>query len=131
MITTVLTSRQKSSKKYRTSPKGKAAVKRANTVYNLKHPEIRVAHNTINHAVRNGSVPKPTDLNCHFCSKQGREYHHKDYSKPLDVTSVCTDCHNILTFKTVCIASMFANMGGLPITHRVRNDHNVYLTSIN
>lgn len=92
-------------KRYRQSPKGKAR-KRAyeqsekgtvvrNAVrkrYHEKYPEKRKAHHAISTAIRAGKLPRPDTLKC-SCGKQALEYHHPDYSKPLEVVALCVDCH--------------------------------------
>ncbi len=54
------------------------------------------AHNLVDRAVKNGKLIKPKI--CEACNKPGRqiEGHHNDYSKPLDVTWLCSACHKQL-----------------------------------
>lgn len=57
-----------------------------------KYPEKQLARNLLNKAVSVGKKSKPSV--CGTCQQGGRiEGHHKDYSKPLDVTWLCTSCH--------------------------------------
>jgi hypothetical protein len=60
--------------------------------YRAANPERRAAHNAVNNAVRDGRLHK---LPCAFCGSEDRlEAHHHDYSKPLDVTWLCSGCHS-------------------------------------
>ena len=61
-----------------------------------KYPEKQSAREKLNYAVRAGKIKKP---DC--CSKCGVvpkkiEADHRDYSKPLEVTWLCTPCHNLM-----------------------------------
>jgi hypothetical protein len=50
------------------------------------------ARTLANHAQARGIlVPK----NCEDCGKPDTQKHHEDYSKPLDVTWLCTTCHGL------------------------------------
>ena len=50
------------------------------------------AHSAVSHALRNGSLLRPTS--CSICGRECKpEAHHEDYSKPLDVVWVCKQCH--------------------------------------
>ena len=52
-------------------------------------------HSALAWAVKNGRIKKPSVCSC--CGKEGRiEGHHKDYSKPLDVTWLLSVCHRRL-----------------------------------
>jgi len=60
--------------------------------YRQASPEKRKAHQAVNNAVRDGRLQK---LPCAFCGATERlEAHHHDYSKPLDVTWLCSGCHS-------------------------------------
>lgn len=54
------------------------------------------AHNSVNNAVRDGRLPKPT--NCEECGRSVPSRllhgHHDDYYKPLDVRWMCATCHH-------------------------------------
>lgn len=53
----------------------------------------RNAHNKVKRAIKNGDIVK--SCNCEICGKSNCELqaHHYDYSKPLDVIWLCTECH--------------------------------------
>ena len=57
-----------------------------------KYPERYKAHNTLNNAIRDGRIKKPT--RCEICDKPSRLHgHHYDYTMPLDVIWMCEECH--------------------------------------
>lgn len=60
---------------------------------NLQQPEKRQALTAVMHALQYGKLEKP-EL-CTFCHTNDYriEGHHHDYSKPLDVTWLCSKCH--------------------------------------
>ena len=59
--------------------------------YRHEHPERYAAHSAVNNAIRGGKLEKGP---CAFCARDDRvEAHHHDYSKPLDVTWLCSPCH--------------------------------------
>ena len=45
-------------------------------------------------AVKKGTLEKVSTLQCNQCSRPARDYHHTDYSQPLQVTPLCRTCHN-------------------------------------
>lgn len=53
----------------------------------------RNAHTKLKRAIEKGSIVKPNK--CGICGKTNCEIqgHHYDYSKPLDVIWLCTECH--------------------------------------
>ena len=56
------------------------------------NPEKRKCHNTLNNAVRDGKIDKPTE--CPKCRRTVRLMgHHHDYTKPLEVEWMCGKCH--------------------------------------
>lgn len=59
--------------------------------YNKDNRERRHAHMQLGNALRDGKIGRKP---CAFCrSEKDLEAHHHDYSKPLDVTWLCTPCH--------------------------------------
>lgn len=56
-----------------------------------KNPEKRNAHIAVNNALRDGRITKYC---CEECFNDNVQAHHKDYSKPLEVTWLCIKCHN-------------------------------------
>lgn len=57
----------------------------------LEHPDRISARYAVSNAVRDGKLKKRP---CAFCGSDGRvEAHHHDYTKPLDVTWLCSPCH--------------------------------------
>lgn len=72
------------------SPKGNYL---AQERYRAKSPEKAKARDVVNKRIKRGvSMFKET---CIFCGKDA-EMHHEDYSKPLDVTWVCTRHHRLI-----------------------------------
>lgn len=64
--------------------------------YRKKYPEKQRAHKAVTRAIELGKLARASNMICERCYKQAREYHHPDYSKPLDVIAVCRDCHNTI-----------------------------------
>ncbi len=59
---------------------------------NRPKDEKYMARMLLNIAVRDGKIHRP--LCCEKCGAFGMVYaHHADYSKPLDVEWLCSDCH--------------------------------------
>jgi hypothetical protein len=57
-----------------------------------EHPAAYRAHYTLTNAVRDKRLKKGP---CTICGTTDRVHgHHKDYSKPLDVTWLCARCHH-------------------------------------
>lgn len=57
-------------------------------------PEMYKAHTAVGNAVRDGRLVKEPCLFCGSCERL--EGHHRDYSKPLDVVWLCSQCHKRL-----------------------------------
>lgn len=73
------------------SPHRVAARQKAARNEKEQNPDRWKARVTLGNAVRDGRVKK---LPCAFCAAENSlEAHHHDYSKPLDVTWLCTPCH--------------------------------------
>lgn len=60
----------------------------------VKHKDRAKSRKRVRTAIENGSLPHPTTQNCKLCSNPAEEYHHTDYSKPLDVMPLCCACHD-------------------------------------
>ena len=58
------------------------------------HPDKYAAQNEVHKAVQRGDLPKVSTLSCVDCGIQASQYHHEDYTKPLDVEALCISCHN-------------------------------------
>lgn len=71
------------------SGKGKATFRRARA----NNPRKTTARDAVNNAVKSGGLPGLNTLNCACCPAQAEQYHHPDYSKPLDVIPLCIRCH--------------------------------------
>ena len=87
-----LPNRIASRKKYWSSDKGKNTRKRASINFRLKYP-LRYAANVLTQqALRRGDLRHA--LFCEACgSNEKLEAHHDDYTKPLQVTWLCSKCH--------------------------------------
>ena len=78
--------------RYIKTPEGKARATAARKRWILKNEDKRAAHVILGNAVRYGRVAKPR--HCSKCCAGGQiEGHHHDYTKPLDVKWLCTQCH--------------------------------------
>lgn len=77
----------------RNTEEGREAVRRGNRVSYLKNREKHIARSTVKAYANKGKIPKATDCKCTDCGIQAEEYHHEDYSKPLDVIPLCKPCH--------------------------------------
>jgi hypothetical protein len=58
-----------------------------------RYPERIKAREAVKNALKSGILEKEC---CCVCRDDETEAHHKDYSKPLDVDWMCTECHDIL-----------------------------------
>lgn len=73
-------------------PKRKQAGRENAKRWRESHPEAYRAHTAVGNALRDGRLKKEP---CALCGAQERvQGHHKDYSKPLDVVWLCTQCHH-------------------------------------
>jgi len=77
----------------RNTEEGREAVRRGNRIRYLKDREKVLARDKVRCRWRKGYIPKPTDCICAHCGVPAEEYHHEDYSKPLDVIPLCKPCH--------------------------------------
>jgi hypothetical protein len=71
-------------------PGRKAATRKSTHRWNDKHPLAYKAHYTVSNAIRDGRLIKQP---CTICGEEKVHAHHRDYSKPLDVTWLCVTCH--------------------------------------
>lgn len=86
-------------KRYNQSEKGRKVKSIAVKCYNIRHPEQFKAKHAVNNAIRDGRLPRPDSLKCHYCPAQAKEYHHHKGYEPkhwLDVVPVCGKCHYLL-----------------------------------
>ncbi len=59
-----------------------------------RFPERKKARATVNNAIRDGRMKKPST--CSGCQQRIRiQAHHEDYAKPLEVIWLCTKCHGL------------------------------------
>lgn len=78
-------------KRYRESHR-EVAIQR-NREYRAKHKDrVRVALK-LQWAIQSGKMPPAKELTCKACGKPAQDYHHPDYSKPLEVVPLCKSCH--------------------------------------
>jgi hypothetical protein len=61
--------------------------------YEQNNPEKRAAHLAVKNAVRRGDLPQVSTCDCVDCGVPAVNYHHEDYSKPLEVVALCKKCH--------------------------------------
>lgn len=78
--------------RYRATPNGKEAIRRAHKVHAERHPLRRGANVALGNAVKGGRViPWPVCAVPSCCGKP--EGHHPDYSQPLSVVWLCSEHH--------------------------------------
>jgi len=58
--------------------------------HNSANPQKRSARIVVGNAIRDGKLTKGP---CAKCGNPKVQAHHHDYSKPLDVTWLCSSCH--------------------------------------
>lgn len=64
----------------------------ARSRHRQRHPERDQARKAVERAVRRGELVRPERCSC--CGKRGRiEFHHPDYSRPLDGVWLRRACH--------------------------------------
>lgn len=77
--------------RHKTDPERARKIRENAAKWNAKNPLGYRAHYLVTNAVRDGRLKKTP---CVICGTDKRVHgHHKDYSKPLDVTWLCTQCH--------------------------------------
>ena len=55
-------------------------------------------HKAVSKAVTTGQMPAAKELQCTRCANPAKDYHHEDYTKPLNVEPLCRSCHSIEHF---------------------------------
>lgn len=81
---------------YKHRPEWKKSHREACLRYEERHPEIAAAHRAVKKAIRQGVLPPPR---CALRGTPGHEcgghveYHHDDYSRPLEVRGLCKRGH--------------------------------------
>ena len=83
-------------KRYSTSERGREVQNKSSEIYRQKHPNEQKVRTMIGNAVRDGKLPRAFKYHCKICGNQARDYHHPDYSKPLEVIPLCRKCHKIV-----------------------------------
>ena len=78
---------------YQQSLAGKQAQHNSDVNQRRKSPEKYRARQIVLGALRSGKLIK---LPCRFCNIKQVEAHHPDYSKPLEVIWLCSECHRLL-----------------------------------
>ena len=68
-------------------------IKNNNYKYEKNNPEKRAAHLAVRNAVKHGALPRVSTCDCVDCGVPAVNYHHEDYSKPLEVEPLCKKCH--------------------------------------
>ena len=77
----------------RNTEEGREAVRRGNRARYYRDREKVYAHVAVKAAIKQGKLTKVTECTCSHCDKPAQEYHHHDYTKPLDVIPLCKPCH--------------------------------------
>ena len=82
-------------KKYRGTISCIQSMSKSRSKWNENNPEARYAHGAVARAIRSGKLEKPDTCSCcgYFTPSRLLHGHHHDYSRPLDVTWLCTYCH--------------------------------------
>jgi len=63
--------------------------------YRKDNPEKYKAHMMVNNHISSGKLTRPS--HCQGCGDKCKpEGHHEDYSRPLDLTWLCSGCHKFL-----------------------------------
>lgn len=76
--------------RYQKSEAGKRTTKKSNENMRARYPEKYQARKEVLMASRKGILVKQP---CEICKDKKTQAHHTDYSKPLDVTWLCSKCH--------------------------------------
>ena len=75
------------------TPARKVHIRAVSKKWREDYPEKYRAQTALGNALRDGKVAKEP---CYFCGAKEVHGHHKDYSKPLEVTWLCPKCHHRL-----------------------------------
>lgn len=79
-------------KNYASTTKGKKAINEASKRAYMKHKVKWIARAKARYAVKKGILTKPKW--CEVCNLvKPLQGHHEDYTKPLEVIWLCTNCH--------------------------------------
>lgn len=71
----------------------KEARQRYSRRYNIMNRKNHATHHVVRAAVKSGQLPHIDTQSCAHCGQAAAEYHHPDYSRPLDVVPLCHSCH--------------------------------------
>jgi len=85
----------KAVKKYQKTAKGKENRQTIQKRFYANNPNQEKATRAVNHAIRDGIIPRPDTLKC-SCGEPAKQYHHHFGYTPehwLDVIPVCLNCH--------------------------------------
>lgn len=102
-------------KEYRQTKAGKHSAIISGAKQRIKYPNKASARCAIGNAIKQGYIPSPTTLKCHYCPKQAEQYHHwHGYAKEywLDVVPACRKCH-IHIHRVVRIGKMARIVNGI------------------
>lgn len=90
-------------KRYYSTEKGKQTARNSVNTARRRYPHKQKARDVVRVAVDNGTLPRPTSLECSHngprCRGQAEQYHHYlgyDSEHWLDVQAVCRPCHTEL-----------------------------------
>ena len=64
-----------------------------NREWRKQNPDKSAAHRAVQRVIQDGNIPAVGTCACFVCGAQAQDYHHLDYSKPLEVFPMCTSCH--------------------------------------
>ena len=91
-------------KRYRRTVKGKASIRRNLKLYLERYPDRAVAAYKVRDALKAGRLTREP---CCICGEVDSQGHHKDYSKPLEVTWLCRLHHRELEGRCVTTWAYF------------------------
>ena len=83
---------QEDDRKYQHTEAGRRAKRKSDRNQRQLHSRKIEARSAVNNAIATGKLTRPSI--CESCfGEHFVEGHHEDYSKPLDVEWLCTECH--------------------------------------